>query len=158
MTTININFMKKILLALICSVALCGFTGCDDNKDGDWGPLNYTINGKKYDKPTYKVAAEGGTFTIHGKSNTGCPWLNTILYNGEYVWNVNDDPMKEQYDISGEWYNVRYVRKDVIEIIIQPNTTKDSRSVLLDLQAGDSFADITFEQAGGAVENADKAE
>lgn len=134
---------KSSLLVVLCLLCSMAFVGCD-SKDGDWDPIQITVNGSKCKSSTYKVAAAGGEYKISSK-NYGALWLNTVKENGKIVWEPAYDD--RALHLTAEWYSAEFDDKGNIVVTIQSNEqSSESRSLTFDVERGDAFGHITLLQ------------
>lgn len=143
--------LKNKLLIALCLIGSIAFTGCTKEeglRDGDWSPIQITVNGNEYNLPIYKVAAAGGEYKIYSK-NYGRLWLIDVVEDGNRVWpNDGDDRSDfENLHVTKDWYEIQYdVRGNIVVSISAKEKSAASRSLMLSLENGDAFSSITLLQ------------
>lgn len=141
--------LKRFLLTASILLGLSLLAGCKHEAlDGDWPAIKVTINGKYHKPATYEVSPEGGEYKVYSK-NYGSLWLCTIWENGEVVWPDKDDPRYNFRDIHlvGKWYEVQYDAEGNLVVKIQSkDDDAESRSLTFELESGDAFKTLIFEQ------------
>ncbi len=132
-----------VLLSLLCSIA---FVGCE-SKDGDWDPIEITVNGNRYKKSTFKVAQSGGEYKLFSK-NYGELWLNEVKENGNKVWPKDYEWSDyKKIHLATEWYDVHYDESGNIVVSISPKEAEsEARSLTFMVECGDAFGNITLLQ------------
>lgn len=139
--------MKQIYFAIISVFFCIAFSSCD-NKDGDWAPIEVTIDGKYIKKNTINVPTEGGTYVMTSR-NYGVPWLINIMLDGKFL--LNDDFVWHDYADKGltfDWLHLETSQQKGYTITFQPNTTTTDRTAQFKLEYGDAFGSFTFVQNG----------
>lgn len=137
--------MKKLTVFLLLLTAAIG-TSCYNAKDGDWDPIELTIDGKYIKKNTIDVPADGGTYVMSSR-NYGVPWVLNIAIDGSNLWPegyvMADFP---ENGITYDWLYYKHDTKNGHTIKLEPNLTSADRIVKFDLECGDAFATFTFIQ------------
>ncbi len=137
---------NKFLLGL-CLLTSVVFTGCEQNEnDGDWDPIQITINGIQ-SKTIHKVPAAGGQFKIFSK-NYGSLWLNSVQENDKVVWPKDNNWSDfKNINLASDWYKVQYDEAGNIVVDVQPKSEDvPSRSLKFAVECGDAFSSITLLQ------------
>lgn len=143
--------LKNKLLIAFCLLSSIAFTGCKESLDGDWDPIQITVNGKRCKSTTFKVEADGGEYKIFSK-NYGELWLNGVIENGNRVWPVYLDP--ENYDwnyrnihLEKEWYEIQYDNSgNIVVSIMAKEKSAASRTLSFEVEYGDAFGSISLLQ------------
>lgn len=139
--------MKNQLFIALCMLCSFAFIGCGDPVDGDWDPIQITVNGERCKTSTYKVSADGGEYCIYSK-NYGGLWLNAVSENGTVVWPENYD-WSDYVNIylTKDWYEVTYDKNGNIVVIIHAKEKSvPSRTLTFSVECGDAFGSITLLQ------------
>lgn len=136
---------KSSLLVVLCLLCSMAFIGCDsDLKDGDWDPIQVTVNGSECKSSIYKVATAGGEYKISSK-NYGALWLNIVRENGKIVWHPAYDD--RALHLKAEWYSAEFDNIGNIVVTIQSKEeSAEPRSLTFDVERGDAFGHITLLQ------------
>lgn len=134
-----------VALTLLCATA---FTGCKKELlDGDWPPIQITVNGKECKSCTYVVPETGGEYKIYSK-NYGGLWLLSVTENDTKVWPEGYDWSNfQEIHLTGEWYEVQY--DDIHNIVVTINPKESStapRSLDFRVEVGDAFGHVTLVQ------------
>lgn len=144
--------MKRncLLLTLGVLLSVLAMSGCDvldPALDGKWDPIQITVNGSRCKASTYRVPAEGGEFSLYS-ANYGSLWLNEVKENGRTVWSDNYNWQDyRSIHLTTDWYEVQYDHEGKLVVIISPiGATHTPRSLRFEVECGDAFGSITFEQ------------
>lgn len=130
-------FLSPIILSR------CSFVA----EDGDWDPIQITVNGNKCKSSTYAIPVSGGEYKIFSK-NYGSLWLNTVKENGLIIWPKYNEVLDfKDINLTDEWYKVKYDETGNIVVDIEPiDNEVMMRSLTFDVQHGDAFGSITLQQ------------
>lgn len=123
-------------------------TGCSFvAEDGDWDPIQITVNGNICKSSTYAIPVSGGEYKIFSK-NYGSLWLNTVKENGLIIWPKYYEVLDfKDINLTDEWYKVKYDETGNIVVDIEPiDNEVMMRSLTFDVQHGDAFGSITLQQ------------
>lgn len=140
--------MKRFSLFLLLFTTMFCLGSCD-SKDGDWAPIEMTIDEKYVKKNTIEVPAEGGTYVMSSR-NYGVPWLLGIELDGNRLLS-EDYPMVGYSEnvITHDWLNCTIDNQKGYTITIKPNLTCADRTIRFELECGDAFGAFTFVQKHG---------
>lgn len=137
--------MKQLYFAIISVFFSIAFSSCD-SKDGDWDPIEVTIDGKYIKKNTIDVPTEGGTYVMTSR-NYGVPWLVNIMMDGKFLWDYDD--IRHDYAEKGltfDWLHLETSQQKGYTITFQANTTTTDRTAQFKLECGDAFGSFIFVQ------------
>ena len=140
--------IKKLIFTLACIVSSAMLVSCgDDFVDGNWDPIEITVNGIKCKSNVCEVPANGGVFKIFTK-NYGSPWLNEVDENGKRVWPIDGSWTDyKDIDLKGDWYSVQYDKSGNIMVTIMHKVADTpERNIKFYLECGDSFGEISLVQ------------
>lgn len=137
-------FIASLLLG---SVALAGCSDEKELRDGEWPPIQFTVNEVQCKTSVYKVGPDGGEYKV-SSSNYDNFWINSIWEDSLLMWPEGGNPRPSlEAHLTTDWYEVQYDIKCNLVVSIQPKT-KDSpsRSLQFRMQSGDGFGTITLSQ------------
>lgn len=148
MTTMKI---KHILPALAAAFVL---TACNNDKDGDWDPMNWEknsysttkVDGKKY----IQVPQQGGTYTFSCKNYEGF-WLSSVdIITSGYGFTMEKHLADGSF---GANWNHHHMQSDGCSIDIEENSmtvhfdySDAHRVYTINVTAGDIFDSFRFIQ------------
>ena len=120
--------LKIIFTVLAAVVILVSTSACSDDFDGDWDPMEWKYSSKV--AQSKEVPADGADFELTC-TNYGLFWINMV--NDRYL-----ETPEGRKGCSIEGVCEVTLKHNVIHVIIEPNTTDSTRTISIDVSAGDT--------------------
>ena len=137
---------KNLLVALFAVFSLLAITtSCEKTTlVGKWEPMQLVSDTNLKDQNTISVPAEGGTIHVTC-TNYESFWFseNSVTVDGQPFKAPNSTAISPI--LSTPWLKAA-VKKNVMTVVVEPNTTSKVRTTRFEITAGDIFAWLTFEQ------------
>ena len=129
---------------MVLTIGLTTITSCEA-EDGNWSPVELTVNGSRYRKTVYKVPAKGGEYRLNSK-NYGSLWLCCVYENDSRQWYAEAPAMqREGYESS--WYRVYYDEdKNIVVSIDDKEEDEPERGFEIGMAIGDASTSLTLKQ------------
>ena len=131
---------KNLLLALLAVFSLFTITtSCEKTE-----PMHLVSDTNLKGQNTISVPAEGGTIHVTC-TNYESFWFseNSVTVDGQPFKAPNSTAISPV--LSTPWLKAA-VKKNVMTVVVEPNTTSKVRTTRFEITAGDIFAWLTFEQ------------
>ena len=131
---------KNLLLALLAVFSLFTITtSCEKTE-----PMHLVSDTNLKGQNTILVPAEGGTIHVTC-TNYESFWFseNSVTVDGQPFKAPNSTAISPV--LSTPWLKAA-VKKNVMTVVVEPNTTSKVRTTRFEITAGDIFAWLTFEQ------------
>ena len=131
---------KNLLLALLAVFSLLTITtSCEKTE-----PMHFVSDTNLKGQNTISVPAEGGTIHVTC-TNYESFWFseNSVTVDGQPFKAPNSTAISPV--LSTPWLKAA-VKKNVMTVVVEPNTTSKVRTTRFEITAGDIFAWLTFEQ------------
>ena len=133
--------MNKVINIGLTVIIVLAAMSCDfARSEGDWDD-NIHLSTKSVDLP-----AEA-TSTMITTGETGW-WVESYGWNGDWSSAVGDDTIEENFIIEAEEFTIERRNGTEIHITLTENPTSDERVLVISLQNGNYFDDVTITQAG----------
>ena len=131
---------KNLLLTLLAVFSLLAITtSCEKTE-----PIHLVSDTNLKGQNTISVPAEGGTIHVTC-TNYESFWFseNSVTVDGQPFKAPNSTAISPV--LSTPWLKAA-VKKNVMTVVVEPNTTSKVRTTRFEITAGDIFAWLTFEQ------------
>ena len=131
---------KNLLLTLLAVFSLLAITtSCEKTE-----PMHLVSDTNLKGQNTIPVPAEGGTIHVTC-TNYESFWFseNSVTVDGQPFKAPNSTAISPV--LSTPWLKAA-VKKNVMTVVVEPNTTSKVRTTRFEITAGDIFAWLTFEQ------------
>ena len=131
---------KNLLLTLLAVFSLLAITtSCEKTE-----PIHLVSDTNLKGQNTIPVPAEGGTIHVTC-TNYESFWFseNSVTVDGQPFKAPNSTAISPV--LSTPWLKAA-VKKNVMTVVVEPNTTSKVRTTRFEITAGDIFAWLTFEQ------------
>ena len=131
---------KNLLLALLAVFSLLAITtSCEKTE-----PMHLVSDTNLKGQNTISVPAEGGTIHV-SCTNYESFWFseNSVTVDGQPFKDPNSKAIGSI--LSTPWLKA-IVNKNVMTVVVEPNTTSKVRTTRFEITAGDIFSWLTFEQ------------
>ena len=131
---------KNLLLTLLAVFSLLAITtSCEKTE-----PMHLVSDTNLKGQNTISVPAEGGTIHVTC-TNYESFWFsqNSVTVDGQPFKVPNSTAISPV--LSTPWLKAA-VKKNVMTVVVEPNTTSKVRTTRFEITAGDIFAWLTFEQ------------
>ena len=135
---------KNLLLALLAVFSLLAITTSCEKTTWKWEPMHLVSDTNLKGQNTISVPAEGGTIHV-----TCTNYESFSIY--KYSFTVDKQAFKDPNSTaispfsSTPWLKSA-VNKNVMTVVVEPNTTSEVRITKFKFTAGDIFAWLTIEQ------------
>ena len=135
---------KNLLLALLAVFSLLAITTSCEKTTWEWEPMQLVSDTNLKGQNTILVPAEGGTIHV-----TCTNYESFSVY--EYSVTVDKQPFKDPNSTtispfsSTPWLKSA-VNKNVLTVVVEPNTTSKVRTTRFEITAGDVRTRLRFEQ------------
>ena len=137
---------KNLLLVLFAVFSLLTITtSCEKTTPmGKWEPMKLVSDTNLKGENTISVPAEGGTIHVTC-TNYDSFWFpeNAVKVDGQPFKDPNSKALGSV--LSTPWLKA-IISKNVMTVVVEPNTTSKVRITQLNITAGDIFSWLTFEQ------------
>lgn len=138
--------MKKVLFFFVLIGMALSFAACNDERDGDWHPMEWSGYSKNKDI-VVNVPVEGGTTVLHCKN-----------YSGFLLYSVVEqyDTTYKTYDENDSTFDVHHVvtgSADIqcsgaqLQVTMKRNDSGMGRVLYVNVTAGDVVDKLRFTQA-----------
>ena len=135
---------KNLLLTLLAVFSLLAITTSCEKTTWEWEPMQLVSDTNLKGQNTISVPAEGGTIHV-----TCTNYESFSIY--KYSFTVDKQAFKDPNSTaispfsSTPWLKSA-VNKNVMTVVVEPNTTSKVRTTRLNITAGDVRTWLTFEQ------------
>ena len=135
---------KNLLLTLLAVFSLLAITTSCEKTTWKWEPMHLVSDTNLKGQNTIPVPAEGGTIHVT------CTNYESFSIS-KYSFTVDKQAFKDPNSTamspfsSTPWLKSA-VNKNVLTVVVEPNTTSKERTTRFEITAGDIFAWLTFEQ------------
>ena len=135
---------KNLLLALLAVFSLLAITTSCEKTTWEWEPMHLVSDTNLKGQNTISVPAEGGTIHVT------CTNYESFSVD-QYSFTVDKQAFKDPNSTTisplslTPWLKSA-VNKNVMTVVVEPNTTSKVRTTIFEITAGDIFAWLTFEQ------------
>ena len=135
---------KNLLLALLAVFSLLAITTSCKKTIWEWEPMHLVSDTNLKGQNTISVPAEGGTIHV-SCTNYESFWFseNSVTVDGQPFKDPNSKAIGSI--LSTPWLKA-IVNKNVMTVVVEPNTTSKVRTTRFEITAGDIFSWLTFEQ------------
>lgn len=137
---------KNLLVALLTVFSLLPIiTSCEKTTlVGKWEPMQLVSDTNLKGQNTISVPAEGGTIHVTC-TNYESFWFseNSVTVDGQPFKAPNSTAISPV--LSTPWLKAA-VKKNVMTVVVEPNTTSKVRTTIFEITAGDVRTWLTFEQ------------
>ena len=135
---------KNLLLALLAVFSLLAITTSCEKTTWKWEPMHLVSDTNLKGQNTISVPAEGGTIHVT------CTNYESFSVD-QYSFTVDRHPFKDPNSstispLSLTPWLKSAVNKNVMTVVVEPNTTSEVRITKFKFTAGDIFAWLTIEQ------------
>ena len=135
---------KNLLLTLLAVFSLLAITTSCEKTTWEWEPMQLVSDTNLKGQNTISVPAEGGTIHV-----TCTNYESFSVY--QYSFTVDRHPFKDPNSLtispfsSTPWLKAD-VNKNVMTVVVEPNTTSKVRITIFEFTAGDVRTRLRFEQ------------
>ena len=135
---------KNLLLTLLAVFSLLAITTSCEKTTWEWEPMQLVSDTNLKGQNTISVPAEGGTIHVT------CTNYESFSVD-QYSVTVDKQPFKDPNSTTispvslTPWLKTT-VNKNVMTVVVEPNTTSKVRTTRFEITAGDIFSWLTFEQ------------
>ena len=135
---------KNLLLTLLAVFPLLAITTSCEKTIWEWEPMHLVSDTNLKGQNTISVPAEGGTIHV-SCTNYESFWFseNSVTVDGQPFKDPNSKAIGSI--LSTPWLKAA-VKKNVMTVVVEPNTTSKVRTTRLNITAGDVRTWLTFEQ------------
>ena len=135
---------KNLLLTLLAVFSLLAITTSCEKTTWEWEPMQLVSDTNLKGQNTISVPAEGGTIHVTC-TNYESFWFseNSVTVDGQPFKAPNSTAISPV--LSTPWLKAA-VNKNVMTVVVEPNTTSKVRTTRFEITAGDIFSWLTFEQ------------
>ena len=137
---------KNLLVALLTVFSLLPIiSSCEKTPlVGKWEPMKLVSDTNLKGENTISVPAEGGTIHVTC-TNYDSFWFpeGAVIVDGQPFKDPNSKALGSV--LSTPWLKAA-VKKNVMTVVVEPNTISKVRTTRFEITAGDIFAWLTFEQ------------
>ena len=137
---------KNLLIALLTVFSLLPIiSSCEKTPlVGKWEPMKLVSDTNLKGENTISVPAEGGTIHVTC-TNYDSFWFpeGAVIVDGQPFKDPNSKALGSV--LSTPWLKAA-VKKNVMTVVVEPNTISKVRTTRFEITAGDIFAWLTFEQ------------
>ena len=137
---------KNLLVALLTVFSLLPIiSSCEKTPlVGKWEPMKLVSDTNLKGENTISVPAEGGTIHVTC-TNYDSFWFpeGAVIVDGQPFKDPNSKALGSV--LSTPWLKAA-VKKNVMTVVVEPNTISQVRTTRFEITAGDIFAWLTFEQ------------
>ena len=135
---------KNLLLTLLAVFSLLSITTSCEKTTWKWEPMHFVSDTNLKGQNTIPVPAEGGTIHVT------CTNYESFSVD-QYSFTVDRHPFKDPNSstispLSLTPWLKSAVNKNVMTVVVEPNTTSEVRITKFKFTAGDIFAWLTIEQ------------
>ena len=135
---------KNLLLTLLAVFSFLTITTSCEKTIWEWEPMHLVSDTNLKGQNTISVPAEGGTIHV-SCTNYESFWFseNSVTVDGQPFKDPNSKAIGSI--LSTPWLK-EIVNKNVMTVVVEPNTTSKVRTTRFEITAGDIFSWLTFEQ------------
>ena len=135
---------KNLLLALLAVFSLLAITTSCEKTTWKWEPMHLVSDTNLKGQNTISVPAEGGTIHVTC-TNYESFWFseNSVTVDGQPFKAPNSTAISPV--LSTPWLKAA-VNKNVLTVVVEPNTTSKVRITIFEFTAGDVRTRLRFEQ------------
>ena len=135
---------KNLLLTLLAVFSFLTITTSCEKTIWEWEPMHLVSDTNLKGQNTISVPAEGGTIHV-SCTNYESFWFseNSVTVDGQPFKDPNSKAIGSI--LSTPWLKA-IVNKNVMTVVVEPNTTSKVRTTRFEITAGDIFSCLTFEQ------------
>ena len=135
---------KNLLLTLLAVFSFLTITTSCEKTIWEWEPMHLVSDTNLKGQNTISVPAEGGTIHV-SCTNYESFWFseNSVTVDGQPFKDPNSKAIGSI--LSAPWLKA-IVNKNVMTVVVEPNTTSKVRTTRFEITAGDIFSWLTFEQ------------
>ncbi len=135
---------KNLLLTLLAVFSLLAITTSCEKTTWEWEPMHLVSDTNLKGQNTISVPAEGGTIHV-SCTNYESFWFseNSVTVDGQPFKDPNSKAIGSI--LSTPWLKA-IVNKNVMTVVVEPNTASKVRTTRFEITAGDIFSWLTFEQ------------
>ena len=135
---------KNLLLTLLAVFSLLAITTSCEKTTWEWEPMQLVSDTNLKGQNTISVPAEGGTIHVTC-TNYESFWFsqNSVTVDKQAFKDPNSTAISP---FSSTPWLKSAVNKNVLTVVVEPNTTSKERTTRFEITAGDIFAWLTFEQ------------
>jgi lipoprotein len=135
---------KNLLLTLLAVFSFLTITTSCEKTIWEWEPMHLVSDTNLKGQNTISVPAEGGTIHV-SCTNYESFWFseNSVTVDGQPFKDPNSKAIGSI--LSTPWLKA-IVNKNVMTVVVEPNTTSKVRTTRFEITAGDIFSWLTFEQ------------
>ena len=135
---------KNLLLTLLAVFSFLTITTSCEKTIWEWEPMHLVSDTNLKGQNTISVPAEGGTIHVTC-TNYESFWFseNSVTVDGQPFKDPNSKAIGSI--LSTPWLKA-IVNKNVMTVVVEPNTTSKVRTTRFEITAGDIFSWLTFEQ------------
>ena len=135
---------KNLLLTLLAVFSLLSITTSCEKTTWKWEPMHFVSDTNLKGQNTISVPAEGGTIHV---TCTNYESFSVDQYSFTVVRHPFKDPNSSTISpLSLTPWLKSAVNKNVMTVVVEPNTTSKVRTTRFEITAGDIFAWLTIEQ------------
>ncbi len=133
---------KNVLLTLLAVFSLLAITTSCEKTTWEWEPMQLVSDTNLKGQNTISVPAEGGTIHV-----TCTNYESFSISEYSFTKQAFKDPNSTAISpvLSTPWLKAA-VNKNVMTLVVEPNTTSKVRTTRFEITAGDIFSWLTFEQ------------
>lgn len=146
--------MKKVLLmmfAVMMTLCSCSKEDKDSTSVGDWEEMVVSVENAKFDTSSadckiVNIPSDENDFTLK-VTNYDDWWIQSVNIKETSTNIYKAVKVKDRHDVTCDWGSVNVVSNQA-RCYISANTSVESRTIKLEMTAGDVFETIYIVQAG----------
>lgn len=132
--------MKRTIYLVLAIALVIGINACSKDSDGNWSD-NIKLSVKQAD-----FSASGDSISITTEGDWW--WVTEVRVDSAEYYNFeNVDLESDNYTLQDDCFVVERRGKNSLFIKVDENTSEQTRTVIVELEAGDYFDRVTINQA-----------